>query len=97
MPPLWSLSSSSCALLIAVLLNARLSLEFADFGGGGGAGGSAVSLYDPIKDDIECLNKTNFDSVVYGSEKASFVEFYAHWCGTCQRYAKHWKGNGNVY
>lgn len=57
----------------------------------GGGGSGSPSLYDANKDDIDILNKTSFKSVVYGSDKASFVEFYAHWCGACQRYSQHWK------
>lgn len=53
--------------------------------------GGSPSLYLPDKDDIELLNKTTFRSAIYGNDKASFVEFYAHWCGACQRYAQHWK------
>lgn len=52
--------------------------------------GSGTILYDPLKDDVEVLNKTSFDSI-YKSDRAVFVEFYAHWCGACQRYAQHWK------
>lgn len=37
-----------------------------------------VNMYES-EPEIEVLNKDNFDSVVYGSDKASFVEFYAHW------------------
>ena len=40
-----------------------------------------ASLYDEQKDHVELLNKNNFDTVIYESDKASFVEFYAHWCG----------------
>ena len=38
-----------------------------------------IGLYDDTKDDIEILNKTTFNSVIYGSDKVSFVEFYAQW------------------
>lgn len=37
-----------------------------------------VDMYEN-EAEIEVLDKTTFDSVVYESEKASFVEFYAHW------------------
>jgi hypothetical protein len=50
-----------------------------------------ITLYDPIKDDIEILTKRTFNSLVYKSDSVWFVEFYAHWCGSCQRYSKNWK------
>ena len=50
-----------------------------------------VSLYDPDKDDLQVLTKNNFNDLVYKSDKVWFVEFYAHWCGACQRYAHHWR------
>ncbi len=55
----------------------------------GGAGG-ANGLYDRLKDDVEILNATSFETI-YNCDRAVFVEFYAHWCGACQRYAQHWK------
>ena len=52
---------------------------------------TAESLYDPLKDDIELLNATSYNQVIFNSERATFAECYAHWCGACQKYAKHWK------
>lgn len=37
-----------------------------------------VNMYEN-EAEIEVVDKSNFDSVIYGSDKASFVEFYAHW------------------
>ena len=56
---------------ITCLLLLRLRVECA----------SKTSLYDQQKDHIEILDKNNFDSVVFDSDKVTFVEFYAHWCG----------------
>ena len=46
-----------------------------------------VFLYDPVKDDIELLDVSNYEQVVFNSTKATILEFFAHWCGTCQRFA----------
>lgn len=37
-----------------------------------------VNMYEN-EPEIEVLDKTNFNSVVFGSDKVTFVEFYAHW------------------
>jgi protein disulfide-isomerase A6 len=50
-----------------------------------------IVLYNPKKDSVELLDSKNFDSVLFGSPKASIVEFFAHWCGHCQRFAPKWK------
>jgi thiol-disulfide isomerase/thioredoxin len=59
-----------------------------------------IGLYDSQIDNIEILDANNFNQVVYNNDlnashhriiKATFVEFYAHWCGGCRRYARHWK------
>ena len=36
-------------------------------------------LYNQEKDHVFVLNRYNFDSVVFESDKIVFVEFYAHW------------------
>ena len=46
-----------------------------------------IILYDPINDDIELLDVTNYEKTVFNSSKATIIEFFAHWCGTCQRFA----------
>jgi thiol-disulfide isomerase/thioredoxin len=46
-----------------------------------------VILYDPPKDSVELLDVTTFDSTVFNSSKVTLIEFFAHWCGTCQRFA----------
>lgn len=50
-----------------------------------------IELYNPKFDSVELLNVSTFNNVIYNSSKASLVEFFAHWCGTCQRFAPHWR------
>ncbi|KAJ1352569.1 hypothetical protein KIN20_008954 [Parelaphostrongylus tenuis] len=50
----------------------------------------ATSLYGP-QDPILELNASTFDSAVYNSEVAHFVEFYSSWCGACIAYAPRFK------
>ncbi|KAG5897427.1 hypothetical protein JTB14_032117 [Gonioctena quinquepunctata] len=47
-------------------------------------------LYSP-EDDVQILTVNNFDTAIYGSEKAWMVEFYSNWCGYCQRSAPIYK------
>ena len=48
-----------------------------------------ISLYDSNDDVIELEDKSIDDIVQSG--KIWIVEFYAHWCGHCQRFAPKWK------
>ena len=48
-----------------------------------------ISLYDSNDDVIELEDKSINDIVQSG--KIWIVEFYAHWCGHCQRFAPKWK------
>jgi thiol oxidase len=50
-----------------------------------------VFLYNQTVDHIAVLGESNFEETVFNSDKASIVEFYAHWCGRCKRWAQHWK------
>ncbi|KYB26006.1 Sulfhydryl oxidase 1-like Protein [Tribolium castaneum] len=47
-------------------------------------------LYLP-DDDVEILTIENFKRYVENSTSAWLVEFYASWCGYCQRFAPPWK------
>ncbi|KAJ3661101.1 hypothetical protein Zmor_005517 [Zophobas morio] len=47
-------------------------------------------LYLP-DDDVEILNGNNFKKFVENSTNAWTIEFYASWCGYCQRFAPSWK------
>jgi thiol-disulfide isomerase/thioredoxin len=52
------------------------------------------SLYDYTgKDNVQVLDFNNFDTVVYPANSTGmwFIEYYAHWCGTCKRYSAIWK------
>ena len=48
------------------------------------------SLYND-KDRVVELDAANLTSTVYNSQQIWVVEFYAHWCGHCQKFAKVWK------
>ena len=48
-----------------------------------------VTLYDENDDVVELFDDT-IDQIV-DSGQIWVVEFYAHWCGHCQRFAPQWK------
>ena len=49
-----------------------------------------ISLYSPTEDNVIELLDSNLTSSIYNSEYLWIVEFYAHWCGHCQRFAPVW-------
>lgn len=53
-----------------------------------------ITLYDPVKDPIELLFADTFDSIVFNRTHVVICEFFASWCGTCQKVAPHWKEIG---
>ncbi len=48
-----------------------------------------ISLYGP-GDGVTELVDSNVTSSLAGSDRAWVVEFYAHWCGHCQRFVPTW-------
>ena len=58
---------------------------------------SHISLYDTDKDNIVELVDQNITSAVYNSPYLWIVQFYAHWCGHCQRFAPIWKESAKVF
>ena len=51
---------------------------------------SVESLYKE-GDKILVLNTTTLNSTIFASETFLYLEFYASWCGHCQRFAPIWK------
>jgi protein disulfide-isomerase A6 len=43
-----------------------------------------------IASEVIIANNKNFDDIVYNSNKASLVEFYASWCSHCKTLAPKW-------
>merc|ERR1711981_1514968 len=62
--------------------------------GGGSSGGSGNSGGNKRKasgdKDVVILTDSNFDKLVMESEEPFLIEFYAPWCGHCQRLEPEW-------
>jgi thiol oxidase len=55
------------------------------------SGNAAIGDLFLPSDDVEILNVQNFKNHVQNSTTAWLVDFYASWCGDCQRFAPTWK------
>ena len=51
---------------------------------------STGALYSK-KDKVTKLTESNFDDLVVNGDKMWLVEFYAPWCGHCQKLVPHYK------
>lgn len=51
---------------------------------------SEGGLYDG-NDDVLFLSHKTINHIVYGSQRAWLVEYYASWCGHCQHFAPTWR------
>jgi len=58
-------------------------------GSGSGSGGSGGRRASGDK-DVVILTDSNFDKLVMESEEPFLIEFYAPWCGHCQRLEPEW-------
>lgn len=85
---MFSMTKSSIFLLLLLLLGFYSSNLFA-----APLQPNMISLYNS-NDKIVILVAKNFSSTIYQSETAWLVEFYASWCGHCQRYAKTYRQIG---
>ncbi len=55
----------------------------------------AQPFYDPVLDGIEVLDVSNFQKNVLHSNRATFIEYYAYWCGYSKKFRVHWKAFSN--
>jgi protein disulfide-isomerase A6 len=59
-------------------------------GSQGSHGGSGSGSGSGSASDVVILTDSNFDDLVINSQDAWMVEFYAPWCGHCQRLEPEW-------
>ena len=56
-----------------------------------------ITLYNSNEDNTIELVDGNITSSIYNSPQLWIVQFYAHWCGHCQRFAPTWKNVANHF
>ena len=56
-----------------------------------------ITLYNSNLDNTVELVDGNITSSIYNSPQLWIVQFYAHWCGHCQRFAPIWKKTANHF
>ena len=56
-----------------------------------------ITLYNSNVDNTVELVDGNITSTIYNSPQLWIVQFYAHWCGHCQRFAPIWKKTANYF
>ena len=54
-------------------------------------GTMVLAMYESASSRVVNLNAANFKSTVLDSDEMWFVEFYAPWCGHCQRLEPSWE------
>lgn len=50
-----------------------------------------AAMYESAASRVTNLNAANFKKMVLDSDEMWFVEFYAPWCGHCQRLEPSWE------
>lgn len=87
-----TLLSISCSKSSKRYLSLLIKIANKRIGGGDHSSGHSNEGSQGSGDekDVIVLTAENFDELVYGDKNAWFVEFYAPWCGHCQRLTPEW-------